>query len=483
VVSLVACSQPVQNWQHRFIIGTGHPPVMRTPSSPEQRLAGATETGFRKVRNVDALQSEVSLIHSKIKKLELSFRVLSLAVFSPFVSMFIIGWCSVWLVRHLFERCCARGNDAVLTRRCEIREFSRMNKAQITHPLKQGTLIIRETPVTCAIGIVFFLVYLVVYLATVGPGVVSLLDWIESKAAQDIETVFRTPPGAPPWCKDPQSAPAIINLALYGVLALAFSSWVVTAHDASTWEIRRRRAVLRNLIVTGCFEQVSVGRYQRLDPEPEIMQFESSSNEIIDCSKSRHTDGGAAAEAARQWQRRQRRKRWSTYCNYRRVVLSLRYLLFWSKVDDEDNAMLGGTDGLEKVFGLSFLRPSEGRVRWLPRENFNIANAYDLWRLLHDRSGAAMRISPFVQRIIIRVLAIGFSLVHAFMPGFVRCVWSIENQASPDNVTIPSNITFDGCNPRVFIDWPCGTTSNALAPTNPALSVVVGRFGLFRVCA
>jgi hypothetical protein len=106
-----------------------------------------------------------------------------------------------------------------------------------------------------------------------------------------------------------------------------------------------------------------------------------------------------------------------------------------------------------------------------------------LWRLLHDRSGAAMRISPFVQRIIIRVLAIGFSLVHAFMPGFVRCVWSIENQASPDNVTIPSNITFDGCNPRVFIDWPCGTTSNALAPTNPALSVVVGRFGLFRVCA
>ena len=63
---------------------------------------------------------------------------------------------------------------------------------------------------------------------------------------------------------NPNSAMSLNCLVLYGVLALTFSSWVISdqsRHQGKRiWREARRQAGLQSLVVTGCFQELSVRR-------------------------------------------------------------------------------------------------------------------------------------------------------------------------------------------------------------------------------
>ena len=111
---------------------------------------------------------------------------------------------------------------------------------------------------------------------------------------------------------------------------------------------------LRELTITGCFEELTVRRYEVVERDP---------------------PPGAA------WTPGAAREPRPPLPVFTRAVLCLRYLLFQAKVDDED---VGGS-AWERWSRMMRGRQKE---RWLPRERFALSNAWELWLLLHVRLAA-----------------------------------------------------------------------------------------------
>ena len=92
--------------------------------------------------------------------------------------------------------------------------------------------------------------------------------------------------------------------------------------------------------------------------------------------------------------------------------------------------------------------PHRGQARWLPKENFALGNAWELWRLLHDRADGMM-LGKGRQRSLVMFFSLLFGTIHSLTPGLSRCLVKAHER---------QHFSVGTCLAKDLFEVECGTT-------------------------